>query len=170
MKTSHEIKLNITTELEAQAKITDVAMYKKFGNRQADIYARVDSTPIAIQLLYKHLSVSELEKRTAHFVNHGLTVLWILPYELSGKIYNRKTYNWLLNNYSGKIYCNTDTSKIVAIAMQKIKVYIPERKWHKDKEDREGGGYFKFLRRMKYARPITSPMSVTEFVYNRRCL
>jgi hypothetical protein len=149
MRHSQEIKEAIAAGLKNQQNVSDVVLNKIFENRRVDIYAKINDDLVAIQLVYEHLSASEIVNRTLHFNKCNLAVIWIFPYKFSERFYIRKIYSLCHTTFFGKVYCYYDGVEVIPVTFQRATKSIPKRVWFKEGEKKEGGDYYKILKRIR---------------------
>jgi len=151
MSSTQKVREDIAEGLKNQPNVSDVALRKMFGGRQTDISVQVNGSPVAIQLVYSHLTEAEVRARTTHFNAYGLSVMWVFPFPLSGRFYTKKTYRFCHAAFYGRVYCHHVGQLVFPVRFEPAFTYIVERKWRKDGNVYLGGGYKKTLKRIKTA-------------------
>lgn len=101
-------KFEIYDALQRRPQVTNLHVEYTLGNRRADVFfCLANRHQIAVEIQFSPLSIEELIKRTQHYANHGVHILWMPPYrhELERERYTPQPWEQYLHTlYFGVVY------------------------------------------------------------------
>lgn len=106
-----------------------------------DIYAVIDGVTVAIEVQLSNLSVNDITRRTRHYNNLGISVLWLPLFDdkLEQERYSPKAWEkWLHAAYFGRIYYWLDGLSVIPIHFDEYMIDVDEAY---NSEGEEVGGY-----------------------------
>ncbi|MES3030963.1 MAG: competence protein CoiA family protein [Patescibacteria group bacterium] len=108
-------KMEIYHALLRAPGVTDVALERSFGTNRADVFARINSVPVAIEVQISVLSIETIIRRTEEYARKGIFVLWLpqwTPY-LDGVRYSPRLWEkWVHAAYFGRVYYWLEGAKV----------------------------------------------------------
>jgi competence protein CoiA len=146
-------KLAIYDELSGEPHVTELEVEKDFGSSFADLYARINGVPVAIEIQKSNLSVADITARTKNYFRLGINVLWV---GLSSPDLLRKKYSphawerWCHAAYFGRVYYWEGGQMFRVVHFGEYKIYIEERSWYESGGyEQSAGGYDRTSKRYK---------------------
>ncbi len=131
-------KLAIYDALSGEPNVTELEIEKDFGPTSADVYARINGFPVAVEIQKSNLSVANITARTKNYYNLGINVLWVglsNPDLCSTKYSPRAWERWCHAAYFGRVYYWDGGQVFRVLHFGEHKLYVEERSWY------ESGGY-----------------------------
>lgn len=147
------IKLAIYDSLKLETNVTDVEVEKDFGIATADVFARIDGIPVAIEVQRSKLSVQSITSRTANYNRLNIAVLWVaLPFsELATKKYSPSAWEkWVHAANYGRVYYWQSGQILRAVHFGEHKLHVQSSSWFESGgEERSSGGYYRRSKRYR---------------------
>ncbi|BAK76492.1 competence protein CoiA-like family protein [Pseudogulbenkiania sp. NH8B] len=160
-------KLDVFHALANSANITGLELEKDFGVSVADVFACINSIPVAIEIQRSNLSVSDITTRTENYHRLGVAVIWIgLRNEnLSSNMYSPKAWEkWCHATYFGRVYYWVEGLILQPIHFGDYKLYVEQRTWYEPGgSENTSGGYYKTSKRYKTPSPGVLVNLATDF-------
>jgi competence protein CoiA len=149
-------KLEIFQALATSTQVTDLRLETPLTSVRADVFARINGVPVAIEVQLSSLSIEEITFRTIQYAQRGIYVLWLLQWtpELNKQKYSPKAWErWIHAAYFGQVYYWIEDLKVVSYHFDPHHRSIPKRTWYSDKGERHiGRGYS--VRSIRYRTPV----------------
>jgi competence protein CoiA len=151
-----QIKLAIYDALRTEPNVTELEIEKDFGIATADVFARINGIPVAIEVQKSRLSVDVITQRTANYHKLNIAVLWIaLPNpDLRTDKYSPSAWEkWVHAANYGRVYYWQSGQKLSAVHFGEHKLYVESTSWFESGgNQRSAGGYYKSSKR--YRKPL----------------
>jgi competence protein CoiA len=149
----YSIKLAIYDSLKLEPNVTDVELEKDFGTSTADVFARIDGVPVAIEVQRSKLSVQSITARTANYHSLSIAVLWVaLPTsDLSTNKYSPSAWEkWVHAANYGRVYYWQAGQTLRPVHFGEHKLYVESSSWFESGgEQRSAGGYHRSSKRYR---------------------
>lgn len=147
------IKLAIYDALRKEANVTDVEIEKEFGIARADVYAKINGFPVAIEVQKSILSVEDITRRTASYHSLNIAVLWVaLPsVKLESDKYSPSAWEkWVHAANYGRVYYWQSGQKLRPVHFGEHKLYVESTSWYESGGvERSAGGYHRSSKRYR---------------------
>jgi len=104
----HETKHAVYNQLLKDPFFQEVELEKRFSNTRADIFAKFNDKPVAIEIQVSSMSEDDIDERFRRWTAEGVHVLFIVvginsKYKYS-ELRKRALYTYLQRLYFGKLY------------------------------------------------------------------
>lgn len=157
-------KRAIYDALSTIGKVSYCELERDLGTVIPDIYAVIDGTSVAIEIQLSNLSVNEITRRTRHYNNLNIHVLWLplASVRLDTERYAPKAWEkWLHAAYFGRVYYWVDGISVMPVHFDEYMIDVDEA-YNSDGE--EVGGYS--YRSKRWRRPVClDEMSIVDDFY-----
>lgn len=158
-------KLAIYDALLPKENVTDLEIEEDFGTSVADIFARIDGKPVAVEIQRSALSVNDIVARTRNYHRLGIAVLWVgvLSSNLSTEQYSPRAWEkWCHAAYFGRVYYWESGESFLAVHFDPFDLYVNESSWHDSSGyEQSAGGYYRTSKRWRtplYGKPVQLSM------------
>ncbi len=159
-------KIAIYNSLDTKPNVTELEIEKDFGPVVADIFCRINSVPVAIEVQRSKLPVNELTRRTAEYTRLGICVLWIGIYneKVRQSIVDKKTSpsaweKWCHAAQFGRVYYWHHDDVVIPVHFAAFKLYVESSEWYdSDGTHQSAGGYERYSKRFKT--PVMAPTNL----------
>jgi competence protein CoiA len=146
-------KLAIYDALSSEPNITELEVEKDFGSTSADVYARINGFPVAVEIQKSNLSVTDITERTKNYYKLGINVLWVglsSPDLWSEKYSPHAWERWCHAAYFGRVYYWDEGQVFRVVHFGEHKLYVEERSWYESGGyEQSAGGYERTSKRYK---------------------
>lgn len=120
-----------------------------------DVSGRIGKQPIAIEIQWSTLSITQIIKRSIGYKKWRIPVLWLLPIkqDLVGEFRPRLFERYLHSMYFGRVYYwkAGDGITVTPIHFDPAQRWVDHREWVDSDGEQSAGGYTKRLRVLKTA-------------------
>lgn len=137
-------KQSIYDSLVLDAHVTELELEKDLGFARPDVFAKIDSYPVAVEVQRSILSAHDIAQRTANYHRMGIAVLWVaLPTkELYSDRYSPKAWEkWLHAACFGRVYYWIDGQELLPVHYDSYDLWVEETDF--------GGGYYRASKRWR---------------------
>ena len=152
-ETHRQAKSAIYERLAQHPKVTHCELEYDLGVVVPDIYAVIQSTPVAIEVQISNLSLSEIMRRTQHYRQLDIAVLWLPVFDttLQGERYAPRAWEkWLHVTYFGRVYYWLADLTVLPVHFDEYRLSVEGSSWYdEDGEEQSGGGYTKPSKRWR---------------------
>lgn len=149
----YSIKLAIYDALRQEPNVTDVEVEKDFGTSVADVYAKINGAPVAIEVQRSKLSVQSITARTANYHSLNVAVLWVaLPNsDLTTNKYSPSAWEkWAHAANFGRVYFWQAGQLLRPVHFAEHKLYVESSTWFASGGvQQSSGGYHKSSKRYR---------------------
>ena len=153
---SHRVcKTAIYEALREADGVSDCELEKNFGFCIPDVFACIDTVPVAIEVQISTLTIAEIMRRTQQYYQAGIFVLWLtLPkgVQFQDRYAPSAWEKWLHATYFGRVYYWLNAAAVLPIHFGEHLLWVEESTWYdSDGSENRGGGYYK--RSLRYRTP-----------------
>jgi len=138
-------KVEIAESLRQHADVRSVAIELPMGKNRPDIFARIGSVQVAIEIQISSLSVETIQRRTIEYGRSGIHVLWLLPWnsDLDQCRYSPSIWEkWIHAAYFGRVYYWLQGLQVAEYRFEPHFRTVPRKSWHAAGGKKvTGGGY-----------------------------
>jgi competence protein CoiA len=131
--TAHRLaKLDIYLALRRHPSATEVTLERPFGTVRADVFARINGVPVAIEMQISNLSPESISYRTQEYTRQGIHVLWLLHWtpKFDTPRYSPRPFErWLHSLYFGRVYVWKEGLTVLPFRFQEYGTIVPPRRW-----------------------------------------
>lgn len=125
------------------------------GTVRPDIRAYIGNVPVAIEVQGSSLTLSEIERRTRHYHDLGVYLLWLQPNDASDdgeRTAPAAWEKWIHGLYYGRLHYWTGGADIIPVHFGEYQIWVGESEWYESNgELRQEGGYDRFSKRWRTA-------------------
>ncbi len=151
-----QCKFEIFQALRRERGVTDVSLERSFGTNRADVFAKINGTPVAIEVQVSVLSIKTIIRRTEEYARKGIFVLWLAqwtPY-LDGVRYSPRLWEkWVHAAYFGRVYYWLKGVEVLEYRFEPHLQHVPEFTFGPAKGKlAKAGGYSQHSKR--YRNPV----------------
>ncbi|MBM3226195.1 MAG: competence protein CoiA [Candidatus Tectomicrobia bacterium] len=147
-----QCKTAIYDRLANQPDVTRCKLEYDLGAIVPDIYAIIRNVAVAIEVQISSLSLHEIIRRTQHYRQLHISVLWLPLFDknLNEERYAPKAWErWLHATYFGRVYYWPADLTVIPVHFDEYLLYVEESSWYEDGEEQTGGGYEKSSKRWR---------------------
>ena len=115
------------------------------GMVRPDVRARINGEPVAIEVQGSNLGLAEIERRTRHYYELGVFVLWVQPGDPSDdreRAAPAAWEKWVHSLYFGRLHYWDGGEQLLPVHFGEYQISIPESEWYEEGGvHRQEGGY-----------------------------
>jgi competence protein CoiA len=149
-------KAEIWVCLADAPNVADVQLERPLGEVRADVSARINGVPVAIEVQISNLSIADIIRRTKEYERKGIYVLWLAQWKPaldSGRYTPKPWERWLHAAYFGRVYYWLGQTTVVPYHFDPGHVHVPARTWYNPRGNKQSArGYSR--RSVRWIRPV----------------
>jgi len=165
-------KMEIYEALKKETCASDVGLERCLTSVRADVCARINGVPVAIEIQISSLSLDAIMRRTIEYAREGIYVLWLLPWtpKLESERYTPQHWErWIHAAYFGRVYYWLRGLSVVSYRFEANYKVVPRKTWYSTGgEEMSGGGYVSKSKRYRTAVRCETLNIATDFAPRER--
>jgi competence protein CoiA len=146
---------------------------KTIGRVRVDVYAKIGSTKVAIEVQKSNISFEDISKKAFCFKSRGIFALWLIPAEYpaislhkeTGKeVCRLKEWEKIIHTmYFGRIYYWNHGLFVIPYHFGPFKINVEERDWYDEYGEEQSSDGYEYYARSKRI-PIKLPRGMINIV------